>query len=265
MKKALCIGINYKDTEHELFGCVNDADDWARLLTTNGFDVGVLAEKQATKGQMVQTMRLLVMGLQPGDTGVITFSGHGTWIPDRSGDEPDGRDEAFCPADMGDDGSNLLLDDEMREILAALPSAAHLVLVTDCCHSGSIYRMMAPGRGKRRVRFLPPSHFLKTDVLVSGMDRAFGQSVKKTNNPPPGVVHFSGCRDTEYSTDAEIDNRPCGVFSYVATRAFAEVAAKGGSYADAHKLIRRHLPNGDFQQTPLLNAAIPLKKVKVFG
>lgn len=263
-KKALCIGINYVGTEHELSGCVNDADDWSRLLGTNGFDVGVLTEKQATKGQMVQTMRLLVMGLQPGDTGFITFSGHGSWVPDRNGDEPDGRDEAFCPVDLGDDGANLLLDDEVSGILAAVPAAAHLVLVTDCCHSGSVYRM-APGQTRRRVRFLPPAHFIKTDSLVTKMDRAFGQSVKKHNNPPPGVIHFSGCRDNEYSIDAEIEGRACGAFSYVATRAFAEVAAKGGSYADAHKLVRRHLPNWDFQQTPLLNAASALKKVKVFG
>lgn len=268
MKKALCIGINYKDTEFELFGCINDADDWAHLLNANGFDTAILAERQATKKNILGGIQAVVRALQPGDTGFVTFSGHGTWVPDRTGDEPDGRDEAFVPADADmEDGRGLVLDDEVKAVLDEVPNGSHLVLITDCCHSGTIYRMAAhPALTRRRVRFLPPAHYLKTNSLVSSMDRAFGQpAVKKSNGPSPGVVHFSVCRDVEYSIDAEINGRPNGAFTYVATRVFAEVAAEGGTYARAHKEIRKHLPAADFPQTPLLNAPAPLKKVKLFG
>ena len=62
-KKALCIGINYVGTEFELRGCINDADDWAKLLGTNGFDPAVLPEKQATKQQILTSMKLLIKQL----------------------------------------------------------------------------------------------------------------------------------------------------------------------------------------------------------
>lgn len=267
-KKALCIGINYADTEHELRGCINDADDWAKLLHTNGFDPGVIAEKEATKAHILQSMRLLVKQLVPGDVGFITYSGHGTWVPDKDGDEPDRRDEALCPVDMGDDGHNLIIDDELKVIFSQLPPAAHLVFITDCCHSGSIYRMATVGEGKtayRRPRFIPPTHFTKTEALLRKVDRAFGQPAKRTDAALPGVVHFSGCKDNETSCDAEINGRACGAFSFYATRAFGRAAALGQSYADVHAAVRKNLPSWDFQQTPLLNAEPGLKKTKVFG
>lgn len=267
-KKALCIGINYKGTEYELRGCINDADDWAKLLGSNGFDTAVLAEQQATKAHILSSAKLLVKQLHPGDVGFITYSGHGTWVPDRDGDEPDRRDEALCPVDMGDDGHNLIIDDELHAIFNGIPPAAHLVFVTDSCHSGTVYRMVTPGEGKtayRRPRFIPPAQFLKTESLLRKLDRAFGQPVTRSNAPLPGVVHFSGCRDSETSCDAEINGRACGAFSFYATRAFGRAAALGQSYADAHAAIRKNLPSYDFQQTPLLNAEPALKKVKVFG
>lgn len=267
MKKALCIGINYVGTEYELSGCLNDADDWGHLLGSNGFDVAVLAEKAAKKKDIVGAMQRVVRSLHPGDVGFISFSGHGTWVPDVHGDEPDGRDEAIVPYDAGEDGKNLILDDEIGAILTDVPNAAHLVLITDCCHSGTVYRMASfPALTSRRVRFLPPAHFITTASVSARMDRAFGQPVvKKTNGPLPGVIHISGCRDAEYSIDAEINGRANGAFTYVATRAFGEVAARGGSYADAFKEIRKHLPARDFPQTPLCNAPAPLKKIKLFG
>lgn len=267
-KKALCIGINYLGTENELRGCIHDADDWAKLLGTNGFSPAVLAEKQATRVQILSAMKVLVGSLDPGDVGFITFSGHGTWVPDYSGDEPDRRDEALCPVDMGDDGANLIVDDELKPIFALLPTAAHLVFVTDCCHSGSIYRMVVPPAearsAYRRPRLIPPAHFARTTSFQAKVDRAYGQA-PRSNAALPGVIHLSGCKDSETSCDAEINGRPCGALSYFATRAFGRAAALGQSYAEAHAAIRRHLPNYDFQQTPQLNASADLKRTKVFG
>lgn len=268
-KKALCIGINYLGTENELRGCIHDADDWAKLLGTNGFDPAVLAEQQATKVGILGGISRLVRQLEPGDVGFVTFSGHGTWVPDRDGDEPDRRDEALCPVDMGDDGSDVILDDEVRAVLLQLAPAAHLVYVTDCCHSGTLYRLALPSpearTAYRRPRLIPPTHFARTETLLHRVDRAYGQAVTRGNTPLPGVVHFSGCKDSETSCDAEIGGRACGAFSYFATRAFGRAAALGSSYAEAHAAVRKNLPSYDFQQTPQLTATPDLKRTKVFG
>ena len=98
-KQALCIGINdYPGTDGDLAGCVNDAQDWTALLEEKGFSVRNLFDAQATHAAMVQAIGDLVSDASADDTVVITYSGHGTWVPDTSGDEPDGRDEALLAA-----------------------------------------------------------------------------------------------------------------------------------------------------------------------
>lgn len=267
MKKLLAIGINYKGTEFELGGCINDANDWAKLLGSNGFDEkALLLEQDATRNNIVTQMSGLVNGLAAGDVGFITYSGHGTWVPDKDGDEPDGRDEAICPIDMGDDGRNLLIDDDIHKILNNVAAGAYVVLVTDSCHSGTVFRFMAPSvEAPQRVRFIPPSHFIKEKDLYSRMERSFGQrGVAASNAPLPGVIHFSGCGDTEYSNDAVIRGRPCGAFSYFAVRAFEQAAKTRLGYANTHKLLRQHLPSMQFQQTPKFNAPAALKDRVIF-
>lgn len=263
MKHGLCIGINYAGKDHALNGCINDAETWDSLLADNGFHTRKLLEADATYANMRSSFINFMAMLKPGDIGCITYSGHGTWVPDNTGDESDGRDEALVPHDMGDDGENLFLDDEISSIFGSLPYGANLIFLTDCCHSGTIYRMM-PSKGKRKVRFLPPASFVKSTALTAKMDRAFGQPVTKRAKAMPGVIHISGCRDTEYSIDAEIDGVPCGAFTYVAHSAFGRAKVEGLTYNDTYRLIRESLPNMEFPQTPVFNASAALKKTKVF-
>ena len=51
-----------------------------------------------------------------GDSLIITYSGHGTWVPDKNSDVPDGRDEAFCPCDLSSKGA--LLDDDIHALFS---------------------------------------------------------------------------------------------------------------------------------------------------
>lgn len=275
LTRGLFIGINYKGTEFRLNGCINDAHDWKDLYTAHdGAEEGakVLVEHDATGVNILRAMRDLVGSLAAGETGLITYSGHGTWVPDQDGDEIDGRDEAICPIDMGDDGKNLILDDQISQVFDGLIPGAKLVFVTDSCHSGTVFRFTLPPGGDEedelsRVRFIPPSHFLRSAVLVSKMERAFSGNPgpARRNAARPGVIHFSGCGDREYSTDAYIGRRPCGAFSHYATRAFRAALKHRYSYSNAHKLIRANLPSQSFQQTPKLNASADLKSTIIFA
>jgi metacaspase-1 len=111
VKLALCIGINdYPGTGSDLHGCVNDANDWAAELSKRDFDVRIMLDAEATGDAMRAGIRERLDAAATGDTVVITYSGHGTWVPDRDGDEPDRRDEALCPYDIGTNGPQL--DDE---------------------------------------------------------------------------------------------------------------------------------------------------------
>lgn len=253
-RNALCIGINYEGTPYQLQGCVHDADDWASHLDSLGFKVGVLAEAQATRASIVAGLTTLTMGLEPGDVGVVTYSGHGTWVPDLDGDEPDRKDEALVPVDAGADGANLVVDDEIAVILAAKPRGSRIVLLTDCCHSGTVFRFFAPpGASHRRVRYLPPAELMRAQPLQAAVTRLGPAGPATSNKAVAGVVHYSGCLDREYSYDAEFAGRANGAFTHAALRAARSLPPEA-TYLDWSRAIRRLLPSDEYPQTPQFNA-----------
>lgn len=263
MKPALCIGINdYPGTDADLSGCVNDAHDWASYLGGVGFNVTRLVNSTATKQAMATEMERLLQSLTPGDTGVITYSGHGTWLPDLDGDEPDRRDEALCPYDMTE--TNLLMDDEIRALFINRPKDTFVVFVTDSCHSGTVFRFAGPSNTKRTIRYMPPANFVKNPLTAQKIaELSFGRAQPKSDKPLPGVVHLSGCRDREYSYDAVFNQRPNGALTY----AMMQILATGGAvtYGDLFKQISNFLPSWDYPQTPRLNADKAMKARPLFA
>ncbi len=86
-KRALCVGINdYPGTNSDLSGCVNDAKDWSQELQSRGYEVTTLLDKQAKRQALVDALTDLASNTHAGDSLVFTFSGHGSWLPDDSGD-----------------------------------------------------------------------------------------------------------------------------------------------------------------------------------
>ena len=117
MKRSLHIGINdYPGTGSDLSGCVNDANDWREAMVVKRFEAVSLLDEKATKSNMHEAISKIVGDTGRNDIAAITFSGHGTWIADEDGDEPDGRDEALCPHDINQ--GNLLTDDELYDIFS---------------------------------------------------------------------------------------------------------------------------------------------------
>ncbi|WP_238011278.1 caspase family protein [Dactylosporangium sp. AC04546] len=241
MKRALCIGINdYPGIENDLSGCRNDAEDWAAELTTRGFAVRKLLDSAASGAAIRTAIRELLTTAQPDDAVVITYSGHGTWVPDEDGDEPDHRDEAICPHDIALNGP--LLDDELHALFAEALDGVRTVLISDSCHSGTLTRS-TPRPG---TRFLPPSAFLH---LPSSGRAVPALRVK----PSSKALLLSGCKDAEYSYDATFDGRPNGAFTHVALEALRSLP-EDATYRDWLRSIRRSLPSEDYPQSPALQA-----------
>ncbi|MEM8601376.1 MAG: caspase family protein, partial [Bacteroidota bacterium] len=154
---ALCVGID-SYPQDPLGGCVNDANAWARMLQTRGFEIEMLLNEDATYERLVAELQTLVGRGEPGDVLVFQFSGHGTFFLDLDGDEESGEDQAFCPVDFR--SGPTLLDDDVRELYAQLEPSVNLTSFIDCCHSGSITRMVLTG--DRRVRSVPPNLAMKS-------------------------------------------------------------------------------------------------------
>jgi uncharacterized caspase-like protein len=212
--RGLCIGINdYPGTDSDLAGCLNDASDWAAVLRKLGFQVATLLDRKATGPAIREAIRDLLARSRPGDLAVVQYSGHGSFVPDEDGDEPDGTDECLCPHDVKQKGP--ITDDELFELFSARPEGVKVVMISDSCHSGTVARF-APittpastgGRNapRRAVRFLPPGAFLSRRAAARlGSRRAVRRS------SPPGryaCLLLAGCQDIEYSYDAYFKGRP---------------------------------------------------------
>jgi hypothetical protein len=73
---------------------------------------------------------------------VFSLSSHGTQMNDTSGDEPDGKDEAFVPHDIAEkagawDPAHIISDDEFHDLFVQLPANVLLEVYLDTCHSGT--------------------------------------------------------------------------------------------------------------------------------
>lgn len=239
---ALCIGINdYPGTSSDLSGCVPDARDFAAALDARGFAVRQLLDSAATKAVLVDELARLVDRTGYGDTAIVTFSGHGTWVADTDGDEADRRDEALCPHDVFTAGP--LTDDELHGIFTRRRFGARLVLISDSCHSGTVTRLAAPlGATLQAVRFLPPRTYQPDAKAAPAVARAA---------PRPSALLLSGCADGEYAYDAWFGGKPNGAFTKAALAALRTLPP-GATMRDWYAEIRMSLPSQDYPQTPAL-------------
>ena len=260
-KKALCIGINdYPGTGSDLSGCVNDANDWAAELGSRGFTVAKMLDKKATHAAMTKAIGSLIKDAKKGDSLIITYSGHGTWVPDSSGDEPDGRDEGLCPWDIGSVGP--LLDDDIRVLFAKRSSGVRIVLLSDSCHSGTVTKGDDSDldAGAARARFLPLEAWMPAGELPAAAARPLNlvSGLKRSG----GDLLLAGCQDTEYSWDTSFQNRPNGAFTYYALKTLRE--KKPATYAAWFAAIRAYLPSNRLPQSPQILGSATAQRFKVF-
>ncbi|KAF3433219.1 hypothetical protein FNV43_RR24321 [Rhamnella rubrinervis] len=195
-KRAVICGVSYKNTRHELKGCVNDAKCMKYLLV-NKFSfpessILMLTEEETdpyrrpTKHNMRMALYWLVQGCRPGDSLVFHYSGHGSQQRNYTGDEVDGYDETLCPLDYETQG--MIVDDEINAtIVRPLPAGVKLHAIIDACHSGTVLDLPFLCRMDRSGRYAWEDHRPRSGVW------------KGTNGGE--VISFSGCDDNQTSAD----------------------------------------------------------------
>ena len=277
-KKAFCVGINdYPYEGNDLNGCVNDANAWADLLV-NHFDfpkadVKLITDAQATKVNMVAGIKELLKDVKSGDVLVFTNSSHGSYVADKSGDEPNRFDEILCPYDIDE---NVLSDDELRELFAGLPAGVKLTVISDSCFSGTVTRAVIgpdlPGRrpedltpDDRRVRFLSPGLFGKPIVSRPFLEDQKARLKTLVEYPESAMkeVLLSGCTDREYSYDANIGGVYHGAMTYYALQAIRE-ANYVITYRQLHTKLGLLLKETEYPQHPRLEGRRQNKNSQIF-
>ncbi len=255
-KRALLVGINKYQDAPQLRGCVNDVHNmWNVLTGAYGFDkdaIRVLTDERATKSNILHRLNWLFKDARAGDELVFHYSGHGSQVRDRSGDElADGMDEILCPYDL--DWENPLKDDDLYKIFKKLPAEAFLTMICDSCHSGTISRDVEALREfkKTEVRFAMPPFDIQARSRNRLLDtRKFGAK-KDVLDKPQRHVLISGCKDNQYSEDAYINGQWQGAFTAALMQSFLKFPKR--SWVNIHKDVCQFLKENDYIQEPQLS------------
>jgi hypothetical protein len=171
---------------------------------------------------------------------------------DASGDEPDGKDEAFVPHDIGEkngkwDPARIISDDELHDLFISLPQSVLLEVYLDTCHSGSCLRGAEFGIHAPKARYIaPPDHeFTKGTAKMRGFKLSRPKEVAGQHH-----ILWTGCKSNETSADAYFNGRYNGAFTYYLVKVTRDSKNKLSRKDVIVKM--RALMKGKFAQNPQL-------------
>lgn len=142
---ALIVGIDaYPAPLRALEGCVNDAAAMQDLLERRyGARCAVLLNEQATRQNIIDGFRGHLAQARAGDSAVFFYAGHGSQVPTGGlfeKIEASVKLQSLVCIDSRPDGYDLVDKDIAVLISELADQGAHVTLLMDSCHSGSISR-----------------------------------------------------------------------------------------------------------------------------
>lgn len=205
MNKALLIGIN-KYRSHSvpnLSGCENDVKLMKSYLEGNKspeFDIKTLLSEQATREQVILQIEEHLGNVGEGEMAFLFFSGHGalqTSPPELVAYQQDDQHENIVCYDSCYLNGELLADKELKFLLSTIESKknADIVVLFDCCHSGSGLRNLFQGNlQKRQIKKLETAR--AADSFIPG-------SLDDPTSLPP-YRFLAACSPREFSYENEL-------------------------------------------------------------
>lgn len=235
---ALLIGINYTGSANQLNGCINDvftmneALPYARkYMMTDEYR----GEYYPTCNNIRrQIKKLIEMSWTSHKRFLIYYSGHGSYIRDRDGDELDGNDECMIGIDM-----KYILDDELKSLLLEFSPSSNIMFITDCCHSGSILDLS--------INYITPN-IIERQNNVSSMAK---------------IIHISGCRDGQ--TSADVFNREENEYGGALSIELMKALKRKTSLFDTWTQCKVALKQKGYTQIPCISSSYLIDGNESFG
>lgn len=260
--RALLVGVSDYDNSFgiaDLQGPVNDVRLLESALRMRGVeDITILTEGAVVpvKSAITSALAGLAQRAQGGDLVYVHLSGHGTQQKDLNGEESDGLDEVFLPADAAaaEPGTGILgnglTDDEIGAALDAIRrKGADVWLVMDSCHSGTGLRAASPALRTRKV---PPEVF-GIDIEATGPPDKAGIGYRGESLPGRILAFYSArsnelAHEHEFGGDAE-EKDWYGLFS--AALAARLISHEGLTYRQLYQAVLSDINDGPVPyQTP---------------
>lgn len=202
MLHALLIGINeYQGSVSPLSGCVADAQAIRGLLLkypdVTPPQLTMLLNADATKNGIIAALEQLAKTTKQNDTILVYYSGHGALETAEPAIWQTETLNGLVCYDSGAVGGTLLSDKELRYLLQKIAlKAAQFVVITDCCHSGSITRLEL----RPRLVTTPFAARRYSDFIFSTEIHA--QANLETQLPQPSHLHLAACEDDKLAYES---------------------------------------------------------------
>jgi hypothetical protein len=232
---ALLVGIDdYPAPVPKLRGCINDIQEMREYLEArvdsggrpikDALKVKALLDEDATRDAIINAFRGHLGQAGPGDVALFCYSGHGS--QEQASEqfwhlEPDHLDETLVLYDSRTEGSWDLADKELAKLITEVATGgAHVVVLLDCCHSGSGTR--APQFAETAVRRAPTdlrqrplgSFIFSPDELpTAGASRDLKARPSGWDTAGRHVL-LAACRDDEEAKEYHGGGATRGAFSY---------------------------------------------------
>ncbi len=290
-KKALIMGLNYRNTSSELRGCINDTVK-LNLLLTDKFnysenDITIMTDDHSgdlypNRDNIINQLDTLVNQVINDnlDEIWISYSGHGSYSIDSGTDEKDGKDETICPLDYSTSG--VISDDTIREYLERVPSFCNVICLFDSCHSGTIVdlkhhyifnktksrKKTVKQRVRRRVkkgrkwRFV--NKLVKKTITVPGTWN-WDSSLNSNYSLNSQVISISGCRDHQVSFD--VYSQEFGIWGGALTNAFIKIIRECQTELSPQDLclkLNQHMLEKKYTQKPQICSSYPIRDNYIF-
>ena len=245
------LGLNTVDPDHyrgwdgALQGCENDARDMTAIAKDAGFETTTLLTKEVTAEAATAAIAAAAEKVGPGDLFWLTYSGHGSQVPDKNSDEPDKLDETWVLY------NRQLVDDELFDLWSKFQPGVRILVLSDSCHSGSAVRQTLDALRPEVLEgamSVPPPNGMRT------MPKAVAQEVYEANQKTyddvqarvtsgdkcvigANVLLLSGCQDNQTSADGAKN----GLFTQTLLEVWNDGKFRGG-HKKFWKDIVEHMP-----------------------
>lgn len=256
---ALFIAIDeYPIPAHCLRGCKNDALAWRQYLAdfskANGLIFNSLEcfDAAATRKGVLEAFAKQFeknTNIKEGDICTVFYSGHGSQMPapPEFWDESDGKSETLVLHDSRISGGRDMADKEFGYLLykSFKDKKAHVLVVTDCCHSGE----------NTRDTDIRPRMADTCRAVPTARDFLGFEEYERTENgifaPLVTHTHFASARNEQTAKEMSINGKPRGVF----TATLIETLTQTGpnlSYGELMERVAMRVTNRVKDQDPQL-------------
>eukprot|EP00928_Gymnodinium_smaydae_P011710 TRINITY_DN14294_c0_g3_i1.p1 TRINITY_DN14294_c0_g3~~TRINITY_DN14294_c0_g3_i1.p1 ORF type:complete len:345 (+),score=47.87 TRINITY_DN14294_c0_g3_i1:147-1181(+) len=153
--RMLVVALDYKKTQSPLTATLDakNIEDYAHACGVT--DITALYNEQCTRDNVLSALKATTANCGKDDYFVFYYAGHGTNVKDTTGEEADGQNEAFVLVDQqgGVSLDTVLVDDDFSAaLLQDCGPDVRVVIIADCCHSGTIADLDRPRwRGRQAI------------------------------------------------------------------------------------------------------------------